>query len=168
MEEADAEAAESTVARHLLNSIRYFDGKVGYTKISAVHIDISAMEAEGGEPKPEDIMLLIDKQFISPTRVERDKELEDELQALKTSKTDFPSAAIARALLVHKRKYGPGQKELAERSTRTFITQMITSQAQEHEVFAPFASKLLDQHALNSRRSSSAPGRRRRPNHLGQ
>ncbi|MBO8589766.1 hypothetical protein INN88_14300, partial [Staphylococcus aureus] len=79
MEEADVEAAESTVARHLLNSIRYFDGKVGYSKISAVHVDIAGLEAEGGELKPEDVMTLMDKQFISPTRVERDKELEDEL-----------------------------------------------------------------------------------------
>ncbi|KAL1510161.1 hypothetical protein AB1Y20_006492 [Prymnesium parvum] len=60
-------------------------------------------------------MTLLDKQFISPTRVERDKELyklEDELQALKTGKTTS-----------HQR----------------------LSLAQEHEVFAPFAAaKLLD------------------------
>ena len=144
LEVADMEAASVTVLRHLLGSVRYFDGRSGYAKLSAVHTKVSADDSEGRELDTAGILLLIDKQFVSPTQVERDRELALELEKIKTAVDVVPSMAISQALLVHNRMYGPGQASLSERSTRSFITNMVTIQAATCPALQPFASKLLD------------------------
>ncbi|KAL3907964.1 MAG: hypothetical protein SGPRY_009982, partial [Prymnesium sp.] len=109
LEVADMEAAEGTVLRHLLGSVRHFDGRAGYTKLSAVHTRVAADDSEGLELRAGGVLLLLDKQFVSPTQVERDRELAAELDKIKSLADTAPSRQIA----------------LSERSTRSFTTNML-------------------------------------------
>ena len=140
----DKDVAEASVCRHLTASIRHLAPKREYTKMATIEAYISVTEIQSGAMTPRDVLHAMDRNFASPSQVERDRELEMELSQISVSKGMLPSKAITQARLTFTRKFGPEQAVIIDRSVRSHITSMLTQDAKEYPSLQPFVNKLLE------------------------
>ena len=136
--------AEAAVYRHLTASVRYFAGQREYTKMSAIEAHITVVESEVVVLTPRSVLDAMDHHFASPTQVERDRELANELDKIRASKGVMPSQAITQARLTYTRMFGADNRGLVDRSVRSYITNMLMQESDALGCLQPFTSKLLD------------------------
>ena len=136
VEKEGEETAESTVQRYLVQSIRYFSVISGYGKLAAVDLALSAALDTGDTITAGGIYEFMDKEFVAPTRGERNREFTRELDALTVVQGCLPTTLLSRAHRIYMRKYGDAKDahKLAEQETRDWVTSSLTKQS-EHNGF---------------------------------
>ena len=146
VEKEGEETAESTVQRYLVQSIRYFSVISGYGKLAAVDLALSAALDTGDTITAGGIYEFMDKEFVAPTRGERNREFTRELDSLTVVQGCLPTTLLSRAHRIYMRKYGDARDahKLAEQETRDLVTSNLAKQAEQHGFLKVFSDKLLD------------------------
>ena len=146
VEKEGEETAESTVQRYLLQSIRYFSVISGYGKLAAVDLALSAVLDTGDTITAGGIYEFMDKEFVAPTRGERNREFTRELDSLTVAQGCLPTTMLSRAHRIYMRKYGDAKDahKLAEQETRDLVTSSLAKQSEQYGFLKVFSDKLLD------------------------
>ncbi|RPG35727.1 MAG: hypothetical protein CBB72_005200 [Muricauda sp. TMED12] len=139
-ESMDKMAAEHQLRAKVIDSMEYFDGKEGRTKLSMA---LAQSKAKVGASLKE-VLELIDEQFAAATPVERNREHQEVLNELTVEHGICPSTTVAKSLLAFQRKFGADHDDLVDTEARSFVTQLLEGQAAKYAFMQPFMDKIND------------------------
>ena len=144
----DVSVAEGTVARYLRAAIEASAEKQGaYAKIRMVQEHVVARETCIGEGTvtAEEMLEYMDKEFVSPTRVAKEMEVQKELDGLTFESGILPSTMIVKLRSTLARKY-VNDRDRVDQEVRMLVMQKVNALAEEHAVMRELNSKIMDVH----------------------